>query len=209
QSGALTLPKQAWNEKVGVVCKSNGKYKVLEYSEIPEDLAKKTNPTTGALYYNHANICNHFFHIDFFDTVEARKNELVYHVAHKAIPYFDTASGKLIVPPKGSKTNGVKLERFIFDVFMFCDRLSVLNVDRSSTFSPLKNPPGSASDCPETSRADLVSLHVRYAEAAGAIVTGSARTNFEISPLVSFAGEGLDFLKSRIFIEETVVDEQS
>ncbi|OMJ25748.1 UDP-N-acetylhexosamine pyrophosphorylase-like protein 1 [Smittium culicis] len=208
ESGALTLPKQSWNEKVGVVCKNKGKYQVLEYSEIPEELAKKINPETNSLYYNHANICNHFFHVDFLEKIESFKNELDYHVAKKSIPYFDTSVGKTITPPKGGKTNGIKLERFIFDVFAFCKNLSVLNVDRSVSFSPLKNPPGSGSDCPETSRADLINLHIRYAEAAGAVVEGNARSSFEISPLVSYAGEGLEFLKNRIFVDETIIDKQ-
>ncbi|PVU96152.1 hypothetical protein BB559_002498 [Furculomyces boomerangus] len=202
ETGALGLPKQSWDEKVGVICKKNGKYNVLEYSEIPEELAKMTRPS-GSLYYNEGNICNHFFSTEFLERVEDFESELQYHIAKKKINYFDFETGKLVIP---AKPNGIKLERFVFDVFLFAKRLSVLNVKREELFSPLKNPPGSSSDCPETSRADLIRLHVKFAEDAGAIVQGKARTSFEISPLVSYFGEGLEHLAGKTFVEETIIE---
>ncbi|KAJ1882390.1 UDP-N-acetylglucosamine pyrophosphorylase, partial [Coemansia sp. RSA 486] len=92
------------------------------------------------------------------------------------------------------------LERFVFDVFPFVDKMAILEVDRAEQFSPLKNAPGTGVDCPETSRSDLISQCIRFAEAAGATVQMPAdgrQPNFEISSLVSYAGEGLESLSGK------------
>ncbi|PVU84734.1 hypothetical protein BB560_007275 [Smittium megazygosporum] len=200
--GALVLSKQSWDEKVGVICKANGKYKVVEYSELSEKLAQLTR-ADGSLYYNAANICIQFFTMDFLDKTNEFNSKLPFHIAKKKINYFDYDSGQIVVP---TKPNGIKLERFIFDVFPFCSKVSILDVDRSEAFSPLKNAPGAGSDCPETCRNDLMSLHIKFAENAGATVQGDARLNFEISHKISYFGEGLEALKGRIFLEKTILE---
>ena len=92
----------------------------------------------------------------------------------------------------------MKLECFVFDVFPYAQNMSVLEVDRIEEFSPLKNAPGSGADCPETSRRDIVSQHVRFIENAGGKVVGNTedceKLLFEISPCVSYSGEGLEHL---------------
>ncbi|PVU90738.1 hypothetical protein BB561_004740 [Smittium simulii] len=201
--GALALAKQSWDEKVGVICRSNGNYKVVEYSEIPEDLAKQTRPD-GSLYYNAANICNHFFTMDFLERSKTFDSKLPFHIAIKKIKNFDYDKNELISP---DEPNGIKLERFIFDVLQFCTKISILDVCRLKVFSPLKNAPGTGADCPETSRADLVALHVKFAEDAGATIEGDARSNFEISHSISYFGEGLESLKGRLFLEKTVLQQ--
>ena len=98
-----------------------------------------------------------------------------------------------------SSPNGIKLELFIFDVFPFTKKMAVLEVDRAEEFSPLKNAPGCKDgDSPDTSRADIMAQHIRFVEKAGGKVVAEADGSkvLEISPLVSYAGEGLDILQN-------------
>ena len=60
---------------------------------------------------------------------------LPYHIAKKKIPTVDQ-SGDAIKP---TEPNGIKLEKFIFDVFAFSENFCLFEVDRIDEFSPLKN----------------------------------------------------------------------
>lgn len=109
---------------------------------------------------------------------------------------MDLASGASVSP---STPNGIKLELFIFDVFPFTSSMAVLEVARAEEFSPLKNAPGCKDgDSPDTSRADIIAQHVRFVEKAGGSVVGQEHgvpPVFELSPLVTYAGEGLECLE--------------
>eukprot|EP00043_Microstomoeca_roanoka_P001038 m.30601 g.30601 ORF g.30601 m.30601 type:complete len:486 (+) comp10621_c0_seq1:72-1529(+) len=199
QAGALVVPKSEPHEKVGVVCRVNGKYQVVEYSEISASTAELRNPD-GDLAYSAGNICNHYFSKAFLDICGWRHEELVHHIAHKKIPYTND-QGELVKP---DSNNGIKMEKFVFDVFQFADRLGVLEVAREHSFSPLKNASGTAADgTKETCQRDLFALHRLYLHHAGvkfvdangnerSLGSMTAQDVCEISPLVSYAGEGLE-----------------
>ncbi|KAJ1844239.1 UDP-N-acetylglucosamine pyrophosphorylase [Coemansia sp. RSA 2708] len=197
ECGAVVVPKSAWDERVGVICLRNGRYGVVEYSEITEAMAQATRAGSGELSYNAGNICNHYYTLDFLQQrLPEIESRLEHHVASKKIAHLDQASGRLVTP---DKPNGIKLERFVFDVFPHVQRMAVLEVARRDQFSPLKNGPGAGFDCPETSRHDLIACCIRYAEAAGATVktVPGEEPAFEISALVSYAGEGLESLRGK------------
>ncbi|KNE61707.1 hypothetical protein AMAG_06509 [Allomyces macrogynus ATCC 38327] len=187
--GAKTVHKVDPDEPVGVVCLRNGKYGVVEYSEIPKDVAEARKPD-GALSLSSANIANHFYTRAFLERVKELEDQLQYHVAHKKIAHVDLTTGETIKP---DKPNGVKMELFIFDVFPFCDKFAVFEGVRKDEFSPLKNKDGP--DSPATSRRDILDQHRRFLAAAGATVEGDE--GVEISPLVSYGGEGLETYKGK------------
>ncbi|KAI8893316.1 nucleotide-diphospho-sugar transferase [Globomyces pollinis-pini] len=188
--GAKSIPKTKPEESVGVICVKDGKYAVVEYSEIDPEVAAQRD-ANGNLRYCAANIANHFYTTEFLKKVHSFEGKLEYHIAKKKIKHVD-AKGEKIVP---TANNGIKLELFIFDVFPFTERFAVLETLRADEFSPLKNAPGSKDgDSPDTSRADIMAQHVRFVQSAGGAFTDPATAVFEISPLVSYGGEGLEKL---------------
>lgn len=184
---AKVVEKSNPNEPVGVVCMVDGKYQVVEYSEITAKTAEMRN-SDGRLTFSAGNICNHFFTTGFLHKVGHNfESELKLHVAKKKIPFVDN-SGKRIKP---EKPNGIKIEKFIFDVFEFAQKFVAMEVPRDEEFSALKNADSAGKDCPSTARNDLYRLHKKYIEAAGGIVHGN---ECEISPFLSYAGENLEQL---------------
>lgn len=66
---AKVVKKVDSEERLGVICKSeDGKYKVVEYSEISEENRKQKDEKKD-LVYNAGNICNHFFTYEFLEEV--------------------------------------------------------------------------------------------------------------------------------------------
>eukprot|EP00002_Diphylleia_rotans_P036072 TRINITY_DN7923_c0_g1_i1.p1 TRINITY_DN7923_c0_g1~~TRINITY_DN7923_c0_g1_i1.p1 ORF type:complete len:511 (-),score=108.75 TRINITY_DN7923_c0_g1_i1:1606-3138(-) len=184
------VSKRSHSEPVGVVCLRDGKYGVVEYSEIDKETAKKTNEL-GSLVFNAAHICINYFSVDFLKkAAHLAENVMWHHVARKKIPFVN-ASG-LIEKPQAN--NGIKLEQFIFDMFPHAENLVAFEVPREEDFSPLKNATGE--DSPETSRQLLSDLHKRYIVAAGGSFGGDVTALCEISPLLSYGGEGLEKIAS-------------
>ncbi|OQS06434.1 UDP-N-acetylhexosamine pyrophosphorylase [Thraustotheca clavata] len=178
-------------ESVGVVAKRNGSYCVVEYSEMDKATSELRDPTTGQLSFGAANICNHFFSIDFLMKCCSSGNMTTYHVAHKKIPHVDMVSGQIV--PKPSANTGIKLEAFIFDVFALATRMQILAATRDEEFAPVKNAPGAAVDSPNTAREMILNQSKKWVLAAG----GSFKNEglCEVDPIVSYAGEGLEHLK--------------
>ncbi|KAJ7597457.1 UDP-N-acetylglucosamine diphosphorylase [Mycena floridula] len=199
---AKVVPKSHPTESVGVVACRGDKFSVVEYSEISEEQAARRDAETGELSFRAGNIANHFYTTQYLNGVEQFEEELAFHIARKKIAHTDLETGAVVKP---SKPNGMKLEMFVFDVFPFTERFTVLEVARNEEFSPLKNAPGTGSDDPETSRRDLLSQHRRFLENAGATVGADA--DIEISPLVSYAGEGLETVKGKKFTRSGIVEE--
>merc|ERR1711993_236456 len=82
ECGNKVVPKGFPTEAVGITSKA---------AELRND--------NGSLTYSAANICIHFFTIEFLKkVVEEHENELVHHVAKKKIPYTDLTSGEQIKP---------------------------------------------------------------------------------------------------------------
>nr|XP_013105880.1 unnamed protein product [Stomoxys calcitrans]XP_013105954.1 unnamed protein product [Stomoxys calcitrans]XP_013106031.1 unnamed protein product [Stomoxys calcitrans] len=184
ECAAKVVEKSSPTEAVGVVAIVDGKYQVVEYSEISSKTAEMRN-ADGRLTFSAGNICNHFFTTAFLHKIGSTyEQELKLHVAKKKIPFIDN-SGKRITP---ENPNGIKIEKFVFDVFEFAQKFVAMEVPRDEEFSALKNADSAGKDCPSTARNDLYRLHKKFVEAAGGIVHGE---ECEISPFVSYAGENL------------------
>ncbi|KAK7871593.1 hypothetical protein R5R35_001787 [Gryllus longicercus] len=190
ECGAKVVEKANPTEAVGVVCKVDGRFQVVEYSEITQKTAERVD-NDGRLTFRAGNICNHFFTTEFLHKIaETHEASLTLHVAKKKIPYIDTDGQRY----KPEKPNGIKMEKFVFDVFSFAENFVTWEVRREEEFSALKNADGAANkDTPTTAREDIYRLHYRYIMDAGGkfLCCKGAPLICEISPLISFAGEGL------------------
>nr|XP_018902053.1 PREDICTED: UDP-N-acetylhexosamine pyrophosphorylase [Bemisia tabaci] len=185
--GAKVVEKSSPTEALGVICSVNGKFQVVEYSEITLETAMKQDDD-GKLTFRAGSICNHFFTTDFLRNVATKfESDLKLHIAKKKIP-FVSSNGQRCIP---DKPNGIKMEKFIFDAFQFSDHLVVWEVSRDEEFSALKNADSAGKDCPKTAIKALYRLHKKFLEEAGGIFDGNSDCICEISPLISYAGEGL------------------
>lgn len=204
--GSKVCAKAGPHEKVGVLCLRDGAYSVVEYSEMDKATAELTDPASGELLFNAGNLCIHYYSRAFLEGAASPAHlPKVYHVAKKAIPYAHPETGATLSKEEmaGKGNTGIKLESFIFDVFPSAERMAVLDIDRAAEFAPVKNAPGSPDDSPDTARAALLQQGASWVAAAGATVSGSG--GVEVSPLVSYGGEGLAALSGATIAAPAIV----
>jgi UDP-N-acetylglucosamine/UDP-N-acetylgalactosamine diphosphorylase len=201
--------KRNAKESVGLILQKNGKPDVVEYSEISTEDAEAKDPKDSELLkFRAANIVNHYYSYEFLESIPRWVKTLPHHVARKKIPYVDTEKGETVKP---EKPNGIKLEQFVFDCFplLTLDKFACMEVKREDEFSPLKNAPGTGEDDPETSKKDIMKQGAKWVTAAGGIVVAENNEGVEISPLISYGGEGLEFLKDRTIKAPAVIEKET
>lgn len=190
QIATKVVRKEMADEKVGLIVLDEQKKApcVIEYSEISKELCEEKDED-GLLKLRAANIVNHYYNVQFLvDMVPqwiSSREYLPYHIAKKKVPYTNK-EGEFVKP---EEVNGIKLEQFIFDVFPSVPlaKFGCLEVSREEEFSPLKNGPGCPSDSPDSCKLDCLRRSTRWITKAG----GKPLGLLEISPLTSYAGEGL------------------
>jgi UDP-N-acetylglucosamine/UDP-N-acetylgalactosamine diphosphorylase len=176
-------------DKVGNIVEVDGRLYVIEYSDLPEEIARQTNPN-GSLKIWAGSIAVHIFNTTLLDRTSKIATSLPFHIARKKVPFVDISSGEQIKP---EKENAIKFERFIFDLLPSAENAVVVEVDPPNHYAPLKNASGSLSDSPETVKHDLAAMYSDWLRKAGAVVV--SETPVEISPLFADSPE---YLKQKI-----------
>ena len=144
-------------EKVGVLAWQQGRLACIEYSDLPAEL-REAREQGGGLRFSAGNIALHVIERALVEELTGADLALPWHLARKQVAALDAQGRPAEVP-------GVKFETFVFDALRFSETSAVLEVERASEFSPVKN--ASGEDSPERARADISRLHARWLEAAG------------------------------------------
>ncbi|MDE7453906.1 MAG: UTP--glucose-1-phosphate uridylyltransferase, partial [Clostridia bacterium] len=135
--GAKVVKKLYPEEKVGVLCEENGKPAIVEYYEMPPELATKKD-RSGELVYRYGVTLNYLFNVKQLNTTLS--GNLPYHLAKKAVPYME--NGLRIIP---DEPNGYKFETLVVDMVKLMGSCLAFEVDRDNEFAPVKNAHGADS----------------------------------------------------------------
>src|SRR5690349_12837870 len=188
EMSSKTVPKADALEKVGNFVVADGAVQVIEYSDLPEKLARQTNDD-GSLKFNSGSIAIHALRRSFIERLnEGGSLQLPWHRAEKKVHYVNDA-GEAVKPDKPS---AVKLEQFVFDAIPLAANAIVYTTDRAEEFSPVKNAEGT--DSPATCRRDQIRRAARWLKEAGveiATKSGEPDATIEISPLFATSPQQL------------------
>ena len=191
EMSSKTLSKADDLERVGNFVMESGRLGVIEYSDLPESLARARN-ADGTRKFDAANIAIHILSREFVERLTADHTSfaLPWHRAEKKVPHVDLVTGQRVEP---ARPNGVKLEAFIFDALPLAARAVLLETSREEEFSPVKNATGV--DSVETARRDMSRRAAQWLEQGGVRiprdVAGEPDGVFEISSLRALDAEDL------------------
>ncbi len=89
EMSSKTIPKAGPLEKVGNFVFADGTVQVIEYSDLPEELAKQTN-SDGSLRFNAGSIAIHALALSFIERLNGGGDlKLPWHRAEKKVPYVE------------------------------------------------------------------------------------------------------------------------
>lgn len=183
EMSAIMLAKTNAFEKLGNFCIADGKLQIIEYSDLPDELAQSVDEQ-GKLRFIAGSPAIHVISREFIEKLTADGTlSLPAHRADKKVPYIDENGDEV----KPESPNAVKLETFIFDALQLADKTMVLEGDRKEVFGPTKNATGV--DSAESCREMLIARDCRRLEAAGVKIPrnadGTPACKVEISPLAA------------------------
>ena len=188
EMSSKTISKAGPLEKVGNFVEADGIVQVIEYSDLPEELATQTNPD-GSLRFNEGSIAIHALRVSFVERLNAGGNlSLPWHRADKKVPFVDD-NGNTVKP---DKPNAVKLEQFVFDAIPLAKNAIVYTTERAEEFSPVKNADGV--DSHATCRRDQIRRAAWWLKVAGVETpskAGEPDATLEISPLYATSADQL------------------
>jgi len=208
QMSSKMLAKTGPKEKLGNFCLADGKMAVIEYSDLPDELAFQTNDD-GELRFRAGSIAIHMIEVDFVEKLSASPVgfALPFHRAEKKVACINLSTGEHDVPEATRGPNAVKLETFVFDALPLCEKSVLYETDRVEEFAPIKNAdgsPGSAAavDSPATSKQLQTERAARWLETHGVNISrnadGHVDAQIEICSLTATAPDdlaGLDLPK--------------
>ncbi|MGN0817979.1 MAG: UTP--glucose-1-phosphate uridylyltransferase [Candidatus Coproplasma sp.] len=128
------VKKTCPEERVGVLCKENGLPTIVEYYEMPAEIAEMRD-ADGELTYRYGVILNYLFSVKKLN--EIYKKRLPCHLAKKAIPHME--GGEKVKPESPC---GYKFETLAVDIVKLMGSCLAFEVVREREFAPVKNRTG-------------------------------------------------------------------
>lgn len=186
---SLTIGKADDLERVGNFVRIGDRNHVIEYTELPDALARRRN-AQGRRLFDAANLSIFIFSLPFLERITGAGDELPWHRALKKVPCLDPVTGERLEP---TAPNAIKFERFVFDALPLASRSLLLRGRREECFSPVKN--ASGTDSAEQARRDMSLRGARWLEACGVRVDrrpdGAPTHPVEVSPALAQDAEEL------------------
>ena len=199
---SLTVAKQQPHDKLGNFAMIDGRLHVIEYSDLPDDVAELRDEQGGLKFWA-GSIAVHVFERSLLERALELTDTLPFHVAKKKVAYVDP-TGKRVSP---SEPNALKFEKFIFDLLPVAERPIVVEYAEQDCFAPLKNAPGAEKDTAEYVQQMMLAQYRRWLEAAGAEIAEGV--DVEISPRYALdaAGVAQRVQPGQVFTESTYLSE--
>jgi len=185
EMSSKSLAKADDFERVGNFVMVGDQLRVIEYSNMPDEIATARNDD-GSRKYDAGSIAIHLIRRAFVErlTADAAAFGLPWHRAVKKVAHVDLNSGAIIDP---DKPNAIKLESFIFDALPLAQKPLVMEVERADEFSPVKNAEGV--DSVATAQRDMSRRAAQWLKHGGAKVDcdsdGYPTVPCEISPMAA------------------------
>jgi len=183
QMSSIAVSKTDDFEKVGIFAKIDGVMQVIEYSDLPDELAT-AKAADGSRLLDAGSIAIHLLSTRFVSDLTSGEERLrlPWHRAKKKVPHVDIRTGKPIDP---QTANATKFELFVFDALPLAENPLLLMQPREDCFSPVKN--ASGVDSADSAQRDMIARAARWLEKCGIHVpkdeSGQPTAKIEISPL--------------------------
>jgi len=184
------VPKTDPDEKVGVFCRWSGKTTIVEYINLPRELAEQRDGD-DRLCFGSGSIAVHIISVKLVEQLTGGETfALPLHAARKIVPHVDPDTGERLDP---ETPNAVKLESFVFDALPQARSSIVYETSRTEEFAPIKN--ASGPDSPATSHQLQSDRSGAWIESYGVTVPrtedGHVDAAIELSPLTALEREDL------------------
>ncbi len=186
QMSSKVVKKRSYEEKVGVIARVDGRTRVIEYSDMTDEMRYATDELEEMLFWA-GSIAIHMIRRDFAEALTSKGLHLPYHRANKVIQTLDEDGNPI-------EEQGIKFETFIFDALPLADKSITLEVLRDEEFAPVKNKSGE--DSLESSIIMQSDLYRSWLRDCGIQVKDNIL--IEISPLFALNKEDLKARLSEI-----------
>ncbi|MEC9091697.1 MAG: UDPGP type 1 family protein [Planctomycetota bacterium] len=171
-------------EKVGNVVDINGRVQIIEYSDLPDQYALKTDDSNELVLWA-GNIAVHIFSTNFLVRASQSTSSLPYHLAKKIVPYIDGQGNR----QQPTEPNAIKFEKFIFDLLPIANNALAVEVEKSKGFAPVKNANGAETDTPSLASKAISDLQKGWLRENDVIISDDVTV--EIHPSFAFSAASL------------------